>query len=518
MYSKVLRALSLLLALIMLSAVVISCDNTSADDNTDNEATDTPSDTGIEKTDPTDEATDDTDVELIPLPELDLEGEEITILIRDNTLYSREWYKKEAEDELDESVAMRNADVMDTLNVKVKYEFVPDASRDSLAINFNRRIADDINSGTHKYDIAANAAYAGTYTSVRGYAADLNDKELFPYFDFSLPCWNQSIVNNTTINGRLHYIAGDINISMFDSATILWFNRTLYSENREDNDPQNLLQYAVDGKWTYADLYTLASRFYIEGEDDKEGFYALGISDSEYAAPYDAIPYAWNLDFVVKNNEGTHSFSFENNNKAEEALIKFRTLLDAKGTRKNASLENFAGGHYMFCASPIYWGSGDNSAIREMEDYYGILPIPKYEASQEKYGTTAKDNYNLITVLDHSKSTLSTKGEAVSAYLQLSASAEESYIDVRPYYSMRVLGYHASEVRIILNDIFNQIVDNIEFDYWSIYSPQLNNVAWLWGDTVDAPGTLESAYLQNKDAYEQALKDTDAWLGLGSNQ
>ena len=77
MYSKVLRALSLLLALIMLSAVVISCDNTSADDNTDNEATDTPSDTGTEKTDPTDEATDDTDVELIPLPELDLEGEEM---------------------------------------------------------------------------------------------------------------------------------------------------------------------------------------------------------------------------------------------------------------------------------------------------------------------------------------------------------------------------------------------------------------------------------------------------------
>ena len=506
MYSKILRALSLLLALIMLSVVIVSCDKASTNEDPETDTQD----------DITDKPSDDSkDTEFSPtFPELDLEGEEITILIRDNVLYSREWYKESPEDELDEAVAMRDSHVQKDLNVNIKYELVPDASRDTFATNFNKMIADDVNSGRHKYDIASISAYASTYASVRGYAANLKDIELFPYFDFSLPCWNQSIVNNTTINGRLHYIAGDINISMFDSATILWFNRTLYSENREDNDPQNLMQYAIDGKWTYADLYTLASRFYIEGEDDKEGFYALGIYDSEYAAPYDAIPYAWNLDFVVKNNEGTHSFSFENNNKAEEALIKFRTLLDAKGTRKNASLENFAGGHYMFWASPIYWGSDDNYAIREMEDHYGILPIPKYEASQEKYGTTAKDNYNLITVLDHSKSTLSTKGGAISAYLQLSA--EESYMDVRPYYSMRIIipASGASDVKIILNDIFNQIVDNIEFDYLSIYSPQLNNIAWLWGDTVDAPGTLESAYLQNKDAYEQALKDTDAWLGL----
>ena len=81
----------------------------------------------------------------------------------------------------------------------------------------------------------------------------------------------------------------------------------------------------------------------------------------------------------------------------------------------------------------------------------------------------------------------------------------------------KLFGSDTSDVRILLDDIFNQIVDNIEFDYLSIYSPQLNNIAWLWGDTVDAPGTLESAYRQNKDAYEQALKDTDAWLGLKPN-
>ncbi|MBQ5665612.1 MAG: hypothetical protein IIV41_07090, partial [Akkermansia sp.] len=52
--------------------------------------------------------------------------------------------------------------------------------------------------------------------SWRGYAVTCkleiriinNGKTVFPYFDFSLNCWNQSIVNGTSANGRLHYAAG----------------------------------------------------------------------------------------------------------------------------------------------------------------------------------------------------------------------------------------------------------------------------------------------------------------------
>ena len=85
MYSKILRALSLLLALIMLSAVVISCDKASTNEDPE-------TDTQVE---PTDESRDI--CVFPPDPDIDFEGEEITILIRDNILYSREWCKEEAE-------------------------------------------------------------------------------------------------------------------------------------------------------------------------------------------------------------------------------------------------------------------------------------------------------------------------------------------------------------------------------------------------------------------------------------
>ena len=507
MYSKILRALSLLLALIMVSAVAISCDKASTNEDPE-------TDTQVE---PTDESRDI--CVFPPDPDIDFEGEEITILIRDNILYSREWCKEEAEDELDEVIAMRDKEISYKFDLNVKYELVPDASHDTFATAFNEIVANDVNSGTHKYDIAANGAYTGTIAAVRNYIATLNNKQAFPYFNFSFPCWNQSLVKNTTINGRLYYIAGDMNFSMFDSATVLWCNESLYNRYKEESDPEDIQQYAFDGKWTYDDLYTLASRFYTEGDDTSEGLNALGFSEAERDTPYDAIPYAWDLDFVATNNDGTHSFSFENNQKAEEALGKLRTLINAKGTRKNADVEDFAGGHYLFWAGPICSSVEYNDTIREMDYRYCILPVPKYEASQEKYRTTVNGDYNLITVLKHFNSTLPTKGDAVSAYLQFSA--EEYFAVVKELYfhervNTKFVG--AAPDHVVHKGVFLRIVDGIELDYRTIYSPQLNNITRLWRDTVNTDGTLEEAYLQNKDAYEQALKDTDAWLGLGSNQ
>ena len=155
MYSKVLRALSLLLALIMLSAVVISCDkaSTTADPETDTQD------------DPTDESRDI--CVFPPDPDIDFEGEEITILIRDNILYSREWCKEEAEDELDEVIAMRDKEFSYKFDLSVKYELVPEASHDTFMTAFNEIVANDVNSGTHKYDIAANGAYTGTIAALR---------------------------------------------------------------------------------------------------------------------------------------------------------------------------------------------------------------------------------------------------------------------------------------------------------------------------------------------------------------
>lgn len=159
--------------------------------------------------------------------------------------------------------------------------------------------------------------------------------------------------------------------------------------------------------------------------------------------------------------------------------------------------------------------------IREMEDTYGLLPMPKYDVDQENYGTTTQDFYTLMTVIDHSTSTLPTKGKAISAFLQLMT--EESYTSVRGYYFNRIIkpkyfGTDDSE-GTVTNSIalFDIIVANIEFEYWTIYSAQLNDIAWLWRDGFrDDVASLESAYISKESDFVDAIRGTDEWLGLRS--
>ena len=465
--------------------------------------------------------------------QLDFEEEEIAILYRDYIQNSREWYKATPEDELDEAIAMRNEKVQDELNVKIVWYPVASNGNDytEYTTRFHDMVTNDVLSGTHYYDISANFGYPTTSSNIRDYTTNLLDTSLFPYFNFELPCWNQSIVENTTFDGRLHYIAGDVNLSMFDAAVVVWHNKSLYDEKKLDTDPENMQQLALDGLWTYDELYRWTSVFYENtnftdaGKDVNDTYALLAAQTSGAPMPRDAFPYAWDLNFVITNDDGTHSFDIKGNRKIEEALIKCRNLLRGPGTFDTSSAQIFAEGTAIFYMERLYAGYDANMAIREMEDKYGLLPMPKYNTNQEQYATTSQDYYNLMFVLDHLDSDTPTKGDAVSAFLQYST--ELTHSDVLGYYFNRIVtpkffGTDDSEGTVTRSiAIFDIIINNIKFDYCYIYRSQLNNINHLWLFATDpgssnANDTFEKIYSADELNFTKAIKDTDTWLGLRS--
>ena len=205
-------------------------------------------------------------------------------------------------------------------------------------------------------------------------------------------------------------------------------------------EPENMQEYALGGMWTYDELYMWAQRLYIDsnGEEGKQANDTYGFAQAKYGVTcQDALPYAWDLEFLKTNPDGTHEFNIIGNDKAENAFANFRKLYEANGNCLTPSVENFTAGNYVFWSSCIYPGETANMMIREMEDKYGLLPIPKYDKEQAQYGTTSGDSFTLMTVLDHSQSPEVTKGEAISAYLQVMT--EESYTSVRGYYFNRII-------------------------------------------------------------------------------
>ncbi len=519
------KIICMLLVVCFLGAALIGCSkkNKNNDDNDDASEGQNSVSTVTEK--PTNEYGEPSFTSAIPTNDLDFEGEELVMLIRDNIQNTREWYKASPEDELDEAIAMRNEACMEALNVKIEFELVPSATHGEYISALNSMITTDVNADLHYYDIGCNFSYYCTSVALRDYSANLLDTEQFPYFDFSLPCWNQAIVEDTTFNGQLFYVAGDANISMFDSAMIIWHNKTLYDKKKEKEDPENMQDVALAGQWTYEELYRWTSRFYVDSNGEsgrqKNDTYALMAFVGD-PCPRDAFPYAWDLEFVIENNDGTHSFNIVGNQKIEDALTKCRNLLRGEGTSSDASAHNFAAGCAIFYMERLYSSYESNMAIREMDDKYGILPMPKYDIEQEEYGTTAQDYYTLMFVLDHSKNDGGIKGEAISAFLQLAT--EESYTGVRGYYFNRIIkpkffGTDDSEGTVTKSiALFDVIVANIKFDYCYIYSMQLENINHLWrgATAADEDRSLSALYNERKQAFEEAITKTDAWFGLVS--
>ena len=137
----------------------------------------------------------------------------------------------------------------------------------------------------------------------------------------------------------------------------------------------------------------------------------------------------------------------------------------------------------------------------------------------------AQDYYTLMFVLDHSKSEVGIKGEAVSAFLQYAS--EISSTGVRNYYFNSIIkpkffGYNNSEATVTKSiALFDVIVSNIRFDFSYVYSAQLDNILHLWRDnitnnTYEDADSFEDLFLEKKSYFEDSLESVDKWLGLRS--
>jgi len=471
----------------------------------------------------------------------DYDSLELVVLMRDSVNYFREWGKLEGdaadvEVTLDEAIETRNAIVQGDLNI------APYFLRESKnEVEYNNLIVNDVVGGLHNYDIVANYAYFASDTSIRDADAYANmaDKDLFRFFDFRLPCWNQALIQNTTLNGKLYLVAGDANLSLFDKTSVIWANLDLYEQYKKDNDPDDIQQHAIDGNWVYSDLYSWCLRTADTDPKTECGDFH-GFSTGFHF--FDALPLAWDFAFLNTDNEGRHTFNIEENSKAEEALGIIRSMLDSRGyaashhqdSTKNicncgtGMVGHFANGSYAFISDQLYSGENQNLLIRNMTDKYTILPIPKYEIGQENYGTYAADIYNLVAVVNHFDSERPTDGDAVSAYLQYLN--EKSYTDVREFYFTRIIrskffGTDDSDGSVTKSvKIFNIIVNSVELTVDTIYSRSINDIAWLWRDNIlrGEGASLSAAFQENtlsggglvktKAQYEEKLAAFDAWI------
>ena len=166
----------------------------------------------------------------VEVGELDFDGAEITILLPDTKEAAQSWYKESPETVLDEFIEMRYSAVTETLNAEILLEFAPGADFASKKANILSMVSQDVESDIHYYDVVSAPADMLADTALRDLLTGINNEDSFPYFDFELPCWNQTLISDCEINGRLYFMSGATEVSNMLDASVIWHNKTLYDE------------------------------------------------------------------------------------------------------------------------------------------------------------------------------------------------------------------------------------------------------------------------------------------------
>ena len=238
--------------------------------------------------------------------------------------------------------------------------------------------------GSQDYDL-----FGGHRDSLKltyqGFLYDLNQIEAL---DLEQIWWDQGWIEAITVGDALYTIIGDVNVSAQLFVSSLAFNKRLMDENNIAY-PYDLVR---QGKWTmdvYNEMITdfgadLNGDGVLKPEDDL--FSLIGWS---YESGYSNL-YGADFIFTHRAEDGSLSVSFD-----MEKVLDLSTRIVDLYTKDYVYLNTGAGvAEHVKCYGTFAAGRAlfadtvlTNYGIHftTMEDDFGIVPVPKYDESQENY-------------------------------------------------------------------------------------------------------------------------------------
>lgn len=391
------RTIALLLAILM-SATAVSCsDNGNADENApETETTElSPVESVVEsETNPYYEGYVD------PFADANFGGDSLVIYNSVNqigTLTSSN-YLIEGPEELTGDAApdaawQRNLDVMDMLNVELKYENVNYGYAD-VALNVRQLLQ----SGDATYDLIINDIYGLAPITPEGLFHNAFDGE---NFDFDNPWWYDDFMSDISINSNLRFIlAGDYFIDMLRCSHCLLMNKDLYKDIY--GDPEEVYETVLNNEWTLDAFKALIDGCYsdLNGNGVKDKNDQFGHAAFEYWGPM--IPWLISADpgFITRTEDGYPVMAL-NNERSITLTEKLNSILNNDATAISLTSGNeeqteaiFLEGRSLFLGYQRL-GSLENASFRDAEIGLAVLPYPMLDENQEHYVSATHDTAEL---------------------------------------------------------------------------------------------------------------------------
>jgi len=404
------------------------------------------------------------------LPEdLDLGGTEINIFVGDyNGAYIDDLYvEEESGDRLSDAVYKTRRAVEDRLNVQLTYNW--ETYPYSKLSSFLTTVTANIMSGDQAFDLLLDMNNFG-YKQLEGeYFLDLKDTK---YIDLEKPWYNQSILEIMPTDD-IFFVSGAFSLANVKNTYATYFNADLYESLGKTEDLYDLVD---SGNWTLEKMEMLISDVYqdVNGNSEADPGDRFGLSFGDINKYLGFLP-AFNVKIYTRTNDG-YDFTYGNEHAVDVADRVIALVNDninvIKGQKNSADFPEWqiasTGGNYIsrvFTEGRALFSNGlvadAGVIVGEIDFEYGLLPYPKWDASQEEYQTSLQRScYALIP-------TSTFKADEASAVLE--ALSSESYRSLVPEYCEVMLKTRYAQDNDV-SRMFELIRNSIVYDLGLIYT------------------------------------------------
>lgn len=288
--------------------------------------------------------------------------------------------EEETGEVLNDSILRRDRATEDYLNIKIVNN--PYNDREEVA----RIIKTTVMSDEDAYDLVINSVNIGLNTNILG--GHLYDLSALEKIDMSQPWWCQSVYDDFQVDGHYYFTSGCISPFFFYMPGCIAYNQTV----AERFGVTGLEQLVRDGKWTFDKLkeFTVGKAVDLDGDSamtENDLWPLTGNPGSDLIAGFGERMILRGDNDEIIFNMGSESYV-----NAAQVVCDYLSQSNTAGvwTDTNITLNLFQTDRAMFFTTSmnnLITGYNALPSCREMKSDYGVLPLPKYDESQDGYFT-----------------------------------------------------------------------------------------------------------------------------------